>query len=97
MNPKFPRDDLAKLPFMDSKLDLESRIIDLLKRLTLEEKFSLCAGKDLRTTKPIERLGIKGLRMTDGPHGVGAIGSHLRKCTYFPTAICRAATWNPDL
>jgi beta-glucosidase len=97
MSPLSPRHELNKMPFMDSKVDLEIRVADLLKRLTLEEKFSLCAGKDLRTTKPIERLGIRGLRMTDGPHGVGAIGSHLRKCTYFPTAICRTATWNPDL
>lgn len=91
------RDDPAELPFMDSKLNLESRVVDLLKRLTLEEKFSLCAGKGWGTTTPIERLGIKSLKMVDGPHGVGAIISRLRKCTYFPTAICRTATWNPDL
>jgi len=94
---KLTLDDLAKLPFMDSKLDLESRVADLLGRLTLEEKFSLCAGKGLWATKPIERLGVKSLKMTDGPHGVGALGSRFRKCTYFPTAICRTATWNSDL
>jgi len=91
------RDYPAILPFMDGKLDLEGRVADLLKRLTQEEKFSLCAGKSWGATKPIERLGIKSLKMVDGPHGVGAIISRLRKCTYFPTAICRTSTWNLDL
>ena len=35
--------------------------------------------------------------MTDGPHGIGPHSSQNAECTYFPTAICRAATWNPEL
>lgn len=76
---------------------LEERVDDLLKHLTIEEKFSLCAGGSLWSTKAVKRLGIKKLKMTDGPHGVGALGSLFRKCTYFPTSICRASTWNLDL
>ena len=91
------RDDLVGLPFMNQGLDIEERVADLLKRLTLDEKLSLCAGKNLWSTKPVERLGIKGFRMTDGPNGLGAILSVFRKGTYFPSSICRTATWNPDL
>ena len=40
----------------------------------------------------IERLGIPGIRFTDGPRGV-ALGNS----TAFPVAIARAATWDPDL
>ena len=40
----------------------------------------------------IDRLGIPGIRFTDGPRGV-ALGSS----TAFPVAIARAATWDPDL
>jgi len=40
----------------------------------------------------IDRLGIPGVRFTDGPRGV-ALGSS----TAFPVAIARAATWDPDL
>jgi len=97
MSHQLARADLAKMPFMDGKLDLESRTADLLRRMTLEEKFSLCAGKSWGATKTIERLGIKSLKMVDGPHGIGAIISRLRKCTYFPTAICRTSTWNLNL
>ncbi len=38
--------------------------------LTLEEKAGLCSGLDLWHTKPVDRLGIRSLTMTDGPHGV---------------------------
>jgi len=38
--------------------------------MTLEEKASLCSGMDLWHTKPISRLGINALTITDGPHGV---------------------------
>ncbi len=40
----------------------------------------------------IDRLGIPGIRFTDGPRGV-TLGSS----TAFPVAIARAATWDPDL
>ena len=39
----------------------------------------------------IDRLGIPGIRFTDGPRGVALGGS-----TAFPVAIARAATWDPD-
>lgn len=40
----------------------------------------------------IDRLGIPGIRFTDGPRGV-ALGNS----TAFPVAIARAATWDTDL
>lgn len=40
----------------------------------------------------IDRLGVPGIRFTDGPRGV-ALGSS----TAFPVAIARAASWDPDL
>ena len=48
-----------------------TRNIDqLLKELTLEEKASLCSGQDMWMTKPVDRLHIPALVMTDGPTGV---------------------------
>ncbi|NVM31718.1 MAG: glycoside hydrolase family 3 C-terminal domain-containing protein [Candidatus Helarchaeota archaeon] len=85
---------------MNSSLDLEKRVEDLLGRLTLKEKFARCSGRwwAFMHTKPMKRLGIKPFKMVDGPHGVGTLGTYFRKkTTYFPSAICRCATWNPEL
>jgi beta-glucosidase len=38
--------------------------------LTLEEKASLCSGKDFWNLKGIERLGLPSIMVTDGPHGL---------------------------
>ncbi len=89
--------ELSKLPFMNSTLELEKRIDDLLERLTLKEKFKLSAGRRMWYTKPIKRLGIKSFTMYDGPHGVRVDSNGKTQSTYFPSAICRAATWNPEL
>ena len=83
--------NLSKLPFMDINLDLESRIEDLLERLTLEEKFMLCSGRKWWYTKPIKRLGIRSFAMHDGPHGVRVDNEGKIRSTYFPSAICRTA------
>ncbi len=97
MNEKISEDELSKLPFMNMNLALEERVEDLLNRLTLKEKFKLCSGKQMWYTKPIKRLGVTSFKMTDGPHGIAPHSSGEKECTYFPTAICRAATWNPEL
>ena len=44
------------------------------------------------TAGRIDRIGIPGLRFTDGPRGVGIAPS-----TSFPVAIARAATWDVDI
>jgi beta-glucosidase len=44
-------------------------IEDILQKLTIEEKVSLCSGYGPWSTKRIERLGIKPVFMSDGPHG----------------------------
>ena len=97
MNEKYSEEQIQRLPFMDKNLDLEKRVEDLLGRLTLEEKFKLSSGRFMWHTKPIRRLGVKPFTMYDGPHGVRADTMGETKSTYFPSAICRAATWNPIL
>jgi beta-glucosidase len=89
--------DNFSYPFRNSSLGLEDRVEDLLKRLTLGEKFKLSSGKLMWFTKKIKRLGIDSFTMFDGPHGVRPDYQGERPCTYFPSAICRAATWNPSL
>ena len=77
----------------------------LISSMTLEEKASLCSGQDFWTTKPIERLNIPSLRVSDGPHGlrkedesdtdVGIKRSF--PATSFPPAVSMASTWNKDV
>lgn len=87
----------TNLPFMNENIELEARVEDLLGRLTLDEKLGLLSGHTSWSTKPIPRLGIKEMMMTDGPHGVRKESSGGKICTYFPVGICRTATWNPKL
>ncbi|MFX0075836.1 MAG: beta-glucosidase [Candidatus Hermodarchaeota archaeon] len=97
MNVNYPDEELKNLPFMNENFDLEKRVEDLLSRLTLSEKFKLSAGRLMWQTKPIKRLGVKSFTMYDGPHGVRPDTMGEKKSTYFPSAICRAATWDIEL
>ncbi len=97
MTEKLSNEELSKLPFMNSNLDLEKRVEDLLGRLTLKDKIKLSSGTQFFFSKPIKRLGIPNFKMTDGPHGIGPHSSNNSECTYFPVGVCRAATWNPEL
>lgn len=73
-------------------------IAKLIGLLTVEEKISLLAGADLWHTKPIPRLGIPALKVTDGPIGArGSQGSSSPRAACFPAPIAMGATWNPDL
>ena len=92
--------------FSDSKQPLETRVEDLLSRLTLEEKISLVHADSKFTTAAIPRLGIPRRWMSDGPHGVRedvgpntwAVAGHTDDfSTAMPAGICLAATWNPNL
>jgi beta-glucosidase len=71
---------------------------ELLSELTIGEKISLLAGKDLWHTNPIPRLGIPAIKVTDGPNGArgaGRYGELTAAC--FPVGTALAATWNPEL
>lgn len=81
-------------------MDIEEKINHLLQQMTLREKCALLSGKDTWRTVPIERLGIRSIVMTDGPHGVRATeegGRRYSPATSFPTGVSMAATWNPAL
>lgn len=67
--------------------------------MTLDEQVSLLAGQDFWTVNPIPRLGIGGLRVTDGPSGARGGGGLVGGVTAaaFPVGIALGASWDPDL
>ncbi|MBL6982807.1 MAG: glycoside hydrolase family 3 C-terminal domain-containing protein, partial [Anaerolineales bacterium] len=75
-----------------------SRINDLLKEMTLDEKISMLAGADLWHSVAVPRLNIPQFKVTDGPNGArGAFGSLGTPSVATPVGIALGATWNPEL
>ena len=98
---KEPKSDFGYNIFTDPSKTLEQRVEDLLSHLTLEEKASLFAGRDLWHFNGIERLGFPSVQVTDCGHGVTVIldeqGNYTGCATCFPTAVAQGASWNRDL
>lgn len=73
--------------------------------MTIEEKASLLSGKGNFTTKEIVRLGIPGMFLADGPHGLrkqAGTADHLGlndsvPATCYPTAATVANSWDTAL
>ena len=73
--------------------------------LTLQEKASLTSGGSFWTTKPVERVGIPAIMLTDGPHGLrkqAGSADHLGlaesvPATCFPPAVGLGASWDAEL
>ncbi|MEW9052266.1 MAG: glycoside hydrolase family 3 C-terminal domain-containing protein [Neobacillus sp.] len=86
-------------------MNRKESIQQLIQELSLEEKAGLCSGLNFWHTKPVERLGIPSVMVTDGPHGLrkqkqGA--DHLGlfdsvPATCFPSAAGLAGSWDRNL
>src|SRR5665213_511636 len=93
-------------PYLDANQPGETRVDDLLSRLTLAEKISLIHADSKFTTAAMPQLNIPRRWLDDGPHGVRedigpdtwAPSGHTDDfSTAMPAGICLAATWDPDL
>ena len=79
----------------------------IVSQMTLEDKISLCTGKDFWQTKDFASYGIPSVFMCDGPHGLrkqapgGATDmlglNDSRPATCFPAAVTTAGSWDPEL
>lgn len=85
-------------------MDIE-KIRELVSKLTLEEKASLTSGLDFWHTKPVERLGIPSVMVSDGPHGLRKQddkADHLGvnesiKAVCFPAGCALASSFNKEM
>ena len=91
---------------IENKEILDTKVDELITKLTLEEKASLCSGKDFWHLEGIERLEIPSIMVTDGPHGLrkqdGSSDDHIGlnasvPATCFPTAVTLASSWDREL
>ena len=80
-------------------------IQNILSKMPLKDKISLCTGADFWHTKAMPQYGIPAIMMTDGPHGLRCqadetdmLGIHESlPATCFPAAVTAGATWNRAL
>lgn len=78
---------------------------DILSKMTLEQKASMCSGADFWHTVAIEELGLPDIMVADGPHGlrkqeeeVDHMGvAESIKAICFPTASALACSFDRDL
>lgn len=79
---------------------------ELIGKMTLNEKASLCVGKGLWYTNEIERLNIPSIMMADGPNGLRIeLKNHRRELEFpeskvaicFPTESTMANSWDKNL
>lgn len=81
------------------------KIKELVGKMTLEEKASICSGADFWHTEAVERLGIPASMVSDGPHGLRKQddkADHLGindsiKAVCFPAGCGTAASFNREL
>lgn len=84
---------------------MDNKIADILAKMSLEEKISLCNGADFWHSKAMEQYGIVSITMSDGPHGLRCqkadadmLGvNESEPATCFPTAVTSGATWDTAL
>ncbi len=97
---------LDKPVYLDESKDIETRVDDALRRMTLDEKIAIIHAQSKFSSAGVKRLGFPDLWTDDGPHGVRPdvlwdeweqAGQTNDSCVAFPALTCLAATWNPCL
>jgi beta-glucosidase len=72
---------------------VDQRLEKILGQMTLEEKLDYIGGINAMSIRPMPRLGLPEIRMSDGPLGV----RQDKPSTRYPAGIALAASWNRDL
>ena len=86
-------------------MELKKEAAACVAQMTIEEKAALCIGADFWHISAVPRLGLEGIMVADGPHGLRKQMEHHDSvrpsdsvpATCFPTASAVASTFDPDL
>ncbi len=81
------------LAFSQSSESVETRVDEIIKQLSLEEKIQFLRGDGDFSSQGNARLNLPGVSMADSPQSVRIEGNS----TIFPSPVAMAATWNTDL
>ena len=77
---------------------MSERTDALLARMTADERVELVTGRDMWHTRAVERLGIRSMKVTDGPNGArgdGLMGTGTATAC-IPSGSMLGATWDPE-
>jgi beta-glucosidase len=86
-------------------MNTKASIPEIVGSMSLEEKVGMLSGEGFWHTKAIPRLGVSGIMMTDGPHGLRKqtdMADHLGltksvPATCYPPAVTLASSWDTEL
>jgi beta-glucosidase len=86
-------------------MDIHQQALQIVSQMILEEKASLCSGRDAWHLKFIDRLGLPSIMVADGPHGLRkqtSSGDFLAEkstvpAVCFPTASATACSFDRNL
>lgn len=87
----------AKTPLASDAADrAENGLRDLVARLSLDDKLRLITGEDIWSLPELPHIGLRKLRMSDGPVGVrGETVDEGETSVLLPNPTALAATWDP--
>ena len=84
--------------YTDKTKNASERALDLIRRLTFEEKLTLSGGWNRFLFPGVERLGIRPVSMADASQGVRLQTALVKdRSTSFPGMLPMASTWNLSL
>jgi beta-glucosidase len=72
---------------------MEQRVAGLIAKMSIDDKLKLIGGVDGFYTQAIPSIGLKRLKMSDGPVGVRTFGP----APSYTAGVALAASWDPDL
>ncbi len=80
-------------------------IKEIISKMTLEEKAGMLSGLDFWRTKPVDRLGIASILLSDGPHGLrkpAKLTDYLKiqesiEAVCFPAGCALASSFNKEM